>query len=425
MDTQDGWRKWAVLLGFDLVMLAAGVGCDEEPNAFNPVVELVLCPPDTVTPADTCRFEWSGSDHDGRVVGYYYRVNDDSPWSHTTAVACTLRGLPLGRNVFFVQAEDDDSRRSQVASCAFTIVEEELTCEVSVEDLDFGTVAIGDASERNFTITNVGEGVLSGEVHDLSAAYYIVSDKEYSLSPGESHEVTVAFSPTSCGAIAGVIFPGNNACSDVSCTGEGAEGGSEISPPALDFGMPNPGSETTRQVFITNYGCTTLCGKISEQSDCYRITCGEGDFALPTLQILSVLVRFNPPACGTYTCSISTGNALVGDIPCTGRGVGGGCQLSPAMLNFGIVLPGQSSELSFTIINRRCEKVVGTIGGICPQYYIVYGGGMFSLSPGGSQLVTVRFSPTKSGTYNCTIDTGTILCGDVECFGEGGDAARD
>jgi hypothetical protein len=52
------------------------------------------------------------------------------------------------------------------------------------------------------------------------------------------------------------------------------------------------------------------------------------------------------------------------------------------------------------------------------HYQIISGGGSYTLQPGRSRMVTVRFSPSSSGTKTCTIQTGGA-CSNVSCSGAG------
>jgi len=93
-------------------------------------------------------------------------------------------------------------------------------CSVSETSLNFGNVNIDSYGDLDFTITNTGGGTLSGDPNETCSHYSIVSGGEpYNLGGGQSHDVTVRFSPTSSGTKTCTIETGNPICSDVSCTG--------------------------------------------------------------------------------------------------------------------------------------------------------------------------------------------------------------
>ncbi len=97
------------------------------------------------------------------------------------------------------------------------------------------------------------------------------------------------------------------------------------------------------------------------------------------------------------------------------------CNVSPASLDFGTVTIGSYSEQTFTIENTAgIGTLSGTVHEPCADYSIVSGSGAYSLAPGESRLVTVRFEPTSAGTQLCTVYTGDALCSNVSCTGVGG-----
>jgi subtilisin family serine protease len=97
---------------------------------------------------------------------------------------------------------------------------------------NFGSVAIGSSEERIFTVQNLGGGVLSGTA-TTSGRFSIVSGGTYSVSAGQSHRVTVRFTPVAAGtSSASVSFSGGGGSSRaVTGTGVG------VSPAAAPTGL--------------------------------------------------------------------------------------------------------------------------------------------------------------------------------------------
>jgi hypothetical protein len=95
------------------------------------------------------------------------------------------------------------------------------------------------------------------------------------------------------------------------------------------------------------------------------------------------------------------------------------CHLMPAGLDFGDVPVGCHVDKSFTIFNETAGVLNGDVTESCDHYEILSGGGPYSLSPGETLLVSVRFAPTAIWTHECTIETESSGCGDVNCRGEG------
>lgn len=66
---------------------------------------------------------------------------------------------------------------------------------VSPATLDFGTAPPGAAIERTVRITNVGDGVLTGQASVSGQPFAIVGPSTYSLGPGEWMDIRLAFRP--------------------------------------------------------------------------------------------------------------------------------------------------------------------------------------------------------------------------------------
>lgn len=91
------------------------------------------------------------------------------------------------------------------------------------------------------------------------------------------------------------------------------------------------------------------------------------------------------------------------------------CQVSPTSLDFGMLFVDSVRTETFTIENLGAGVLAGTVVDSCAHYTIV--DGAYSLGPGQSHVVTVRYQPTTIGTHTCTIETGLIDCADVLCTG--------
>lgn len=93
-----------------------------------------------------------------------------------------------------------------------------------------------------------------------------------------------------------------------------------------------------------------------------------------------------------------------------------GCQVSPTALLFDSVLVGHWRERSFTITGSGRRPVVGTVSANCDPFTVTNGGGAYSLAPGETRVVTVRYAPAEAGTHVCEVETGAS-CAYVACTG--------
>ncbi len=73
--------------------------------------------------------------------------------------------------------------------------------------------------------------------------------------------------------------------------------------------------------------------------------------------------------------------------------------VNPTTIDFGNVNVGQFSDQTITITNQATSNatLTGSVGALSAPFSVQSGGGAFSLTPGQSVTVTVRFSPTAEG----------------------------
>jgi plastocyanin len=121
---------------------------------------------------------------------------------------------------------------------------------VSPTSLSFGTVALGQHADLGFTITNVGNGTLSGTVTSPCADYTFVGSASYSLVGPGSQTITVRFMPSASGASPCTLETGNPNCPGVTCSGSG---GPELNSPVLGSGAVY--AHTFAALGTYNYHC--------------------------------------------------------------------------------------------------------------------------------------------------------------------------
>jgi PKD repeat protein len=363
---------------------------------------------DESTPGSSPITDWLWSFGDGSTSG-----DPDPAHTYTTAGRYTV-----SLTVTTAVGTDTKSEEEYIVALSG---DEPPECTIDDSILDFGSVTLGEFSERTFTISNDGGGTLTGSVTASCADFTIVSgDGEYSLAAGETHQVRVRFAPQSEGTESCTIETGSE-CIDVSCTGVGVEErvACTVEPTSLDFGsVPALIGRAERTFTITNTGDGLLAGAVSEPCGDYSIL-GEARYSLSAGESHAVTIRFAPSATGSRTCTIDPGSDICANVSCTGIGLGPECSVRPTSLDFGTVGVGRSEERTFTIQNTAGGLLEGRVNESCPDYRIVSGGGDYSLGPGGTRSVTVRFEPSSLGIKDCTIDLGNSRCADVDCTGIG------
>ncbi len=210
-----------------------------------------------------------------------------------------------------------------VVPCSGTGILLPPMCMLDPPFLEFGEVVVGYTVERVLTISNAGGDTLSGVVPDSCGVFQVIEGVgPFSLLGGESHPVHLRFGPESVGEYNCSLVIGGT-CAPVPCHGMGiaAFPQCELSTDFLGFGSTNVGDTSYRSFTIGNTGNAPLTGNVAEDCVAFEITSGGGPFSLDAGQDLGVTVAFSPLAEGVYSCTVTTGTPLCGDVHCIGLGV--------------------------------------------------------------------------------------------------------
>jgi hypothetical protein len=129
----------------------------------------------------------------------------------------------------------------------------QVVCEVEPALLNFYRVALEDSVAKSFTIRNQGVVEFSGMVSESCDYFQIVGGNgAFTIAPGDSQVVTVAFMPQVEGDFSCLIQLGEIGCAAVECLGTGSDAsGVGIPTPVLGLSQnyPNPFNPTTRIQF--------------------------------------------------------------------------------------------------------------------------------------------------------------------------------
>lgn len=191
-----------------------------------------------------------------------------------------------------------------------------------------------------------------------------------------------------------------------------------VSPASLSFGQVTVGASADRQFTLTNSGGGTLAGSVAAACSGFQVV-GTGSYALAAGQSRAFTIRFSPPSVGAIACTLSTGHAGC-QVVCSGEGVAAPipCSLNPSALDFGSITVGQSADLTFTLTNQGSATLNGSVDESCSDFS-VEGDVLYSLAPGQSATIKVRFLPSAGGARTCTIETGAPGCPTLSASGTG------
>ena len=82
-------------------------------------------------------------------------------------------------------------------------------------------------------------------------------------------------------------------------------------------------------------------------------------------------------------------------------------QVSATAIDFGTVAVGQSTTRTVVVSNVGTGKLVATPSVAWTEFTVESGGGTFTLRPGESRTITVRFTPSGVGVFNCALEFGS------------------
>lgn len=283
------------------------------------------------------------------------------------------------------------------------------------EQLDIGTVEVGETTEASYTFKNPTDQSISFGVSiggPDADAFSIVSAGGGSVGGGQCVTVTISFTPDSPGDYdASLSASASGESASTSLDGQGvepAEPEAGFAPESHDFGNVEVGSSATTTLVLTNDGDAPLAVDGASISGSEQFTLdGELPEQLGPGQQVAVPVTYAPSETGAAeaTVSVST-NDSDADLSATvaGEGIETELSLSSASMSFGDVSVDDSRELSVTLTNNGTEPIQVSdvrLNGPEGAWTVVESPG--SIGPGESAQLTVRFTPEQARGYGGTI----------------------
>ncbi|MFC1573268.1 choice-of-anchor D domain-containing protein [Candidatus Eisenbacteria bacterium] len=293
---------------------------------------------------------------------------------------------------------------------------DEPECQISPTTLTFVVAEIGQSQSRTLTFCNPGCGDWSGCI-SLPCPELSVVPACFNLGPGQCITLTITYTPQNCGddnCTMTLPPPCNDVIISIALTGP-SEPDCSVSPTSLTFDVPTIGGSQSKTFSITNIGCGTLNGTVSEP--CSEFSVSSPSYNLGPNQPKTFTVTYSPNDCGNDNCTIETGNGLCSDVSCSATGPICGCVVTPTSLSFDVGATGEGDSQTFTISNEGGTALSGSISESCPEFLVDPTD--YSIPPGGATVFTVTYTPVDCGNDDCTIETGNDLCADVDCSATG------
>ncbi len=291
--------------------------------------------------------------------------------------------------------------------------------QLNPASVNFGQVTVGKQATQLVSMSNTGNMALNITQVKLSNAQFSVLNisTPIPLPVGKTGTFQVAVNPTSAGSLTGTLTAEGDGGStpvivNLSATAVSLQPQLSLSSANINFGSVSSGLKATSNLVLTNSGATNLTISL--------LTLTGADFAIsgistpatvPAGQSVAAVVTFSPTAAGSTTGSLvitsndPTNPTLAVPLSGTGTTVATGqLSASPALLSFGNVATGSSTEKQIVVTNAGNAAVkissataVGaglTISGVAPPT---------TVNPSASVTLTASFAPNATGS-----DTGSI-----------------
>jgi len=292
--------------------------------------------------------------------------------------------------------------------------------------LEFDTVIVDSSKVLTFTIKNEGNADLI--ISDIKSddSHFTVSHDSMTIKAGQSQIITVTFTPTMIGIISGTITIKSNDSDEstltVSVSGTGTTTPVPeitVSVTSINFGTVNVGESDTMRFTLHNEGTANLIvNSITSNNDAFAVN--PTSLTITPSGIDTVTVIYMPSDEGDYSAEITvTSNdedegIIIISLSGTGNFLEPEITLSTTFIDLDTISVDSSKTEIFTINNDgEADLVVSDISVDDNAFTITPTS--VNLTPGDSQIVSVRFTPVNAGDYSGTItitsndgDEGTL-----------------
>ncbi len=333
----------------------------------------------------------------------------------------------------------------QISLSGNAVLNPEPTISLNSDSLAFGSVEIDETKQVTLEIRNLGTSTLEVTSFNVSGSAFSASiDLPADVERGTPLQVPVTFTPTSASSFSGgieiVSNDASNSTVNVELSGEGTVGPPEkilaVNPDSLDFGLVTVNESTEQSITLINSGNATLkiTGINSDNSSFFieNAPTSQNPIFIAAESSEDINVTFEPGQGGetlfTGTLAISSDRTDSSDpftIKVRGTGVDQptpNVQLSTRQLDFGELKLGESDTKTFEITNGgNADLNVSDIFTNEPDFTILSPSNRtFSLTPGNSRDVVVRFEPSEVRVFtNLLSITSNIATEQLDLLGKG------
>lgn len=272
---------------------------------------------------------------------------------------------------------------------------------LSTTALDFSSVQTGQSASLPLRLSNTGPVALTVNAASVAAPFSIGLGTPVTINPGGHVDTTVTFAPTASGPASQTLTIASNdpaSPATVSCTGTGVDPALSLSTTELTFADQRVGTTSLAQtVTATNTGLGPVTVTSVGTTGDFTSAAGVPATLQPGDQ-LTVSVKFAPTTDGPLggTLQIASTAATSPDtVVLAGTGIVGHIS-APDTLAFGNQRVATTGTQSLVVTNSGSDTLTVTSIAVTGPYADT-DPTPFSLSPGTSKTLAVRFTPTGLG----------------------------
>ncbi len=279
--------------------------------------------------------------------------------------------------------------------------------------VEFGDVSVDEDEQRTVAVENVGEGVVEITGAELvgSDAFEIVDgDRDATLEPGETHDVTVVFEPTVAGdRTANLRVGSEEVTTTVALQGTGDAPQIQISPEDIEFSTIGVGDSSRITVEVRNTGTETLepGETIVSGDDPGHFRADDVPSSVAAGESETFDLWFEPELDGDHNATLSV-ESNAPETPratasVSGSAVGAEIGIDRKTLDFGETEVDETVFLSVTVRNRADSPADLTlesadiVSGDTDVFFIESDVEGTTLEPGESREIKVGFTPDQIG----------------------------
>ncbi|WP_144901289.1 choice-of-anchor D domain-containing protein [Halobellus captivus] len=286
--------------------------------------------------------------------------------------------------------------------------------------LNFGDVRVGDTEQAAVTLENTGSAPVTvtgidpsgGDTTAFSADQ---TDLPVTLAPGQRHVVVVTFAPETAGSTTATLEIDSTVDEPgipVELVGRGLAPDIVVSADSVGFSQIGRGLSENRTLTVENRGTAPLT-----ISDVDVVGSGDEMFAVDppvttplTLDVgasVEVPIRFTPTEDGAFEPDLhirsNDPDDPVSTVDLAGTGLPPLLDVSTDHLDFGEVTVGSEKTLNISVSNPGDPAVpvqvseTRLVSGSADAFEIIGGEAPFSVAPGETEQITIRYAPQSAG----------------------------